>query len=415
MYYKRKLENTILEYLDKKEILAIVGPRQSGKTTLLEKIQADLKNSVFLNFEDKEVLELFETDIKNFAKKYFNNYKYIFIDEFQHSKNGGKNLKYLYDTFSQNKIIISGSSAIDLTIYAIKFLVGRIFVFNLHQLDFEEFLNFKQQDLLSVYLDYKKDLDLKYGKINFLNISTTLNNQFNKILEEFLLWGGYPRVVLAKDEKEKRIILKNIYNTYFLRDIRDTLGLIDDFKLTKLIKALAIQAGQSVEYNELGQISGYDYLTLKKYLNILEKTFICMPLVPFFQNKRKEIVKNPKLYFFDTGIRNYIVNDFKNLSDRVDASSLYENFVFNQLTKQEIIINFWRTKAGAEVDFILEINAEKVPLEIKSNLKKAVLTKSLNAFMEDYKSKYAIVLSKEFDKPIKKNANKIYFLPHWII
>ena len=293
--------------------------------------------------------------------------------------------------------------------------MGRIFVFNLYQLDFEEFLNFKQQDLLSVYLDYKKDLDLKYGKINFLNISTTLNNQFNKILEEFLLWGGYPRVVLAKDEKEKRIILKNIYNTYFLRDIRDTLGLIDDFKLTKLIKALAIQAGQSVEYNELGQISGYDYLTLKKYLNILEKTFICMPLVPFFQNKRKEIVKNPKLYFFDTGIRNYIVNDFKNLSDRADASSLYENFVFNQLTKQEIIINFWRTKAGAEVDFILEINAEKVPLEIKSNLKKAVLTKSLNAFMEDYKSKYAIVLSKEFDKPIKKNANKIYFLPHWII
>jgi len=415
MYYKRKLENTILEYLDKKEILAIVGPRQSGKTTLLEKIQTGLKNSVFLNFEDKEVLELFETDIKNFAKKYFNNYKYIFIDEFQHSKNGGKNLKYLYDFYDKNKIIISGSSAIDLTIYAIKFLVGRIFVFNLYQLDFEEFLNFKQQDLLSVYLDYKKDLDLKYGKINFLNISTTLNNQFNKILEEFLLWGGYPRVVLAKDEKEKRIILKNIYITYFLRDIRDTLGLIDDFKLAKLIKALAIQAGQLVEYNELGQISGYDYLTLKKYLNILEKTFICMPLVPFFQNKRKEIVKNPKLYFFDTGIRNYIVNDFKNLSDRADASSLYENFVFNQLTKQEIIINFWRTKAGAEVDFILEINAEKVPLEIKSNLKKAVLTKSLNAFMEDYKSKYAIVLSKEFDKPIKKNANKIYFLPHWII
>ena len=415
MYYKRKLENTILEYLGKREILAIVGPRQSGKTTLLEKIQTGLKNSVFLNFEDKEVLELFETDIKNFAKKYFNNYKYIFIDEFQHSKNGGKNLKYLYDFYDKNKIIISGSSAIDLTIYAIKFLVGRIFVFNLYQLDFEEFLNFKQQDLLSVYLDYKKDLDLKYGKINFLNISTTLNNQFNKILEEFLLWGGYPRVVLAKDEKEKRIILKNIYNTYFLRDIRDTLGLIDDFKLAKLIKALAIQAGQLVEYNELGQISGYDYLTLKKYLNILEKTFICMPLVPFFQNKRKEIVKNPKLYFFDTGIRNYIVNDFKNLSDRADASSLYENFVFNQLTKQEIIINFWRTKAGAEVDFILEINAEKVPLEIKSNLKKAVLTKSLNAFMEDYKSKYAIVLSKEFDKPIKKNANKIYFLPHWII
>lgn len=415
MYYKRKLEDTILKYLEMREILAIIGPRQSGKTTLLKQIQANTNNSVFLNFEDREDLELFEQDIKGFAQKYFGNYKYIFIDEFQYSKNGGKNLKYLYDTFSKNKVIISGSSAIDLTIHAIRFLVGRIFVFNLYQLDFEEFLHFKQQDLLSVYLNYKKDIDLKSEKIKFLNVSTVLNNQFNKILEEFLLWGGYPRVVLAKNEEEKKLILKNIYNTYFLRDIRNTLGLIDDFKLAKLIKALALQTGQLVEYNELGQISGYDYITLKKYLNILEKTFICTPLIPFFQNKRKEIVKNPKLYFFDTGMRNYVVNDFKKLSNRTDAGSLYENFVFNQLTKQEIPVNFWRTKAGAEVDFILEINTVKVPLGVKSNFKKTMLTKSLNAFVEDYKSKYAIVLSKKSSEPIKNNLTKIYFLPHWII
>ena len=126
MYIKRKLEDDIFKYLEKREILAIIGPRQAGKTTLLKKIQDGLENSIFLNFEDRDVLELFEQDIKGFAKKYFN-YKYIFIDEFQYSKKGGKGLKYLYDEFPDNKIIISGSSAIDLTIHAIKFLVGRIF------------------------------------------------------------------------------------------------------------------------------------------------------------------------------------------------------------------------------------------------------------------------------------------------
>jgi predicted AAA+ superfamily ATPase len=415
MYYKRKLESTILNYIDRPEIFAIIGPRQSGKTTLLRKMQSSLKNSIFLNFEDRMDLELFEKDIKGFAKKYLDNYKYVFIDEFQYSKSGGKNLKYLYDFYPKNKIIISGSSAIDLTIHAIKFLVGRIFVFNLYQLDFEEFLSFKHKDLLSVYLDYKKDIDLKSNKIKLPEISAILNKQFNKVLEGFLIWGGYPRVVLADSKEEKELVLKNIYNTYFLRDIKDTLGLIDDFKLASLIKAISVQIGQLVEYNELGQISGYDYMTLKKYLNILEKTFICMPVKPFFRNKRKEIVKNPKYYFYDTGMRNYIIGDFKGLPNRVDSGSLYENFIFNQLIKQEININFWRTKIGAEVDFIFEKDRVLLPIEIKSSLKKDTITKSLSSFIKQYENERALILNTNINKKVVKDNIEIYFLPHWVI
>lgn len=414
MYIKRKLEVTILEQLNSREILAIVGPRQAGKTTMLKQIQSSLNNAIFLTFEDREDLELFDQDVKNFAIKY-SGYKYIFIDEFQYSKNGGKNLKFIYDLYPEIKIIISGSSAIDLTVRAIKFLVGRVFVFNLYQLDFEEFLSFKNDGLAKIYKEIKKGFNPLSGKTVELNIAETINIQLVKMLEEFILWGGYPRVVSADSIKEKQLILKNIYNTYFLRDIRDVLGLIDDFKLVKLIKALAIQIGQLVEYNELRLLTDYDYVSLKKYLNILEKTFICQTVRPFFKNKRTEIVKNPKIYFFDSGLRNYVINDFNSLSNRVDKGFLYENFIFNQLNKQEIAVNFWRTKSKAEVDFVVNINNQLIPIESKSGLGEVKVSKSFNSFLEQYKPEQGWILNNGSIGKKEFNGVIVYFLPHYLI
>lgn len=414
MYIERKIEPAISDYLEKREIIAIVGPRQAGKTTLLKNIQKMLESSIFLSFEDRDELELFEEDIKGFAKKYLQ-YKYIFIDEFQYSKNGGKLLKYLFDTFPDSKIIISGSSAIDLTIRAIKYLVGRVIVFNLYQLNFEEFLKFKNKDLFGIYAESKKIVDFKNDKIGALDISKNLNNQFNKILEEFILWGGYPRVALAENNEEKKVILKNIYNTYFLRDVKDLLELADDFRLSKLLRALAMQIGQLVSYNELGNISGYDYITLKKYMNILEKTFICKTVRPFFANKRTEIVKNPKVYFFDTGLRNYAIGDFNKLENRLDKGFLYENFIAMQLAKSDVEMNFWRTKSKAEVDFLIDINNKKIPLESKSSFSSIKISKSLASFIAEYQPNCAIVANESLNEVIKKSGADIYFLPHWIV
>ncbi len=414
MYKTRKLEKTILKYLSKREILAIIGPRQSGKTTLLQKIQSELPNSIFISFEDRDDLELFETDPKGFAEKYFG-YRYIFIDEFQYSKSGGKNLKLLYDLYPKNKVILSGSSAIDLTINTIKYLVGRIFVFNLYNLNFEEYLTFTDNPLLKVYQEYKKGFNLKNVKINLPKVSPTLNKQFSTVFEEFVIWGGYPRVVLSKSKEEKTLVLKNIYNTYFLRDIRDSLGLIDDFKLSALIRAISLQIGQLVEYNDLGQVSGYDYITLKKYLNVLEKTFIAKPIKPYFTNKRTELVKNPKLYFFDTGLRNFIVNDFRKLNERTDSGFLLENFLENQLQKSEIETKYWRTKSQAEVDFILKVKSQLVPLECKLSLKKPQVTRSFASYISEYRPVIGIITCNMVPETINRDSSKIYFIPPWLI
>lgn len=414
MYIKRKLEGVILGYLDKPEILAIVGPRQSGKTTLLKKIQTDVTDAIFISFEDIEDLNLFEQDIKGFAKKYFS-HKYIFIDEFQYAKQGGKKLKYLYDTFPHHKIIISGSSAIDLTIKAIKFLTGRVFVFQLYELDFEEYLSWRDPALFAVYRENAVHFNLQNLKNDEPNISAALGHQLQALTNEFIIWGGYPRVAIAASDEEKKTVLKNIYNTYFLRDIKDMLGLADDFKLAKLIEALAAQIGQLVNYNELGQISGYDYITLKKYLNILEKTFICQPVRPFFSNQRKEISKNPKIYFFDTGLRNYIVSNFNQLDKRGDKGQLYENFIFTQLLKQEFKINYWRNKNHAEVDFIINVDNQLIPIESKSLANKSTLPRSMVAFLKEYQPTHALILENEEFPADQHEKTLVHFLPRWFI
>jgi len=269
----------------------------------------------FLTFEDRKLLELFVKDTDGFIKEFVIPNKYLFIDEFNYAPKGGKLLKYIIDT-QETKIFISGSSSVDLSIQAVKYLTGRIFIFTLHQFDWEEISK----------------------KITF---------------EEYSLYGGYPRVVLSKTAEEKQLVVKNIYNTYFLREVKDILGLTDDYKLSQMIKGLALQIGNLVEYQEVGNISELSFRTVKSYANFLEKTFICRFVKPFFKNKRVEIVKNPKVYFFDTGLRNYIVEDFRKLDSREDKGALLENAFAMELIKHDVKFNFWRSKKQAEVDFIV--------------------------------------------------------------
>lgn len=375
MYVERKLEGTILRYLNSPEIIAVIGPRQCGKSTLLMKIFERLENTSLVSFEDRTALTMFNRNIDDFIDVYVKNKKFLFIDEFQYAKNGGKKLKYIFDT-QKIKIFISGSSAIDLTVNALKYLTGRIFIFQLFPFDFEEFLSYKAHD-------YGNILQKKNAEFRALTHPASGGEEADSILkrqyEEYARFGGYPRVVLAQDEEEKKEILKNIYNTYFLREVRDILGLIDDYKLEKLIVGLALQIGSLIEYDELGKISEFSYPTLKKYLYFLEKTFICGLVKPFFTNKRKEIVKNPKVYFFDSGLRNVIVNDFRKFESRGDAGQLLENAVFMQLVKGGYDFNYWRDKKKNEVDFILKLeNRKTVAVEVKSSLKNQSGTSMLN-------------------------------------
>jgi hypothetical protein len=194
------------------------------------------------------------------------------------------------------------------------------------------------------------------------------------------------------------------------------LGLTDDFRLSKLIKLLAIQIGQLISYNELGNLAGYDYLTLKKYLNVLEKTFICQPIRPYFTNRRKEITKNPKIYFFDTGLRNHAVGNFSSLAERSDRGFLKENFIFNQFIKKEIPVNFWRTKQKEEVDFVIELNGKKIPIESKTNFSGREIPKPIRTFISENNSEFAIILNDNSISKLKTDDGiDVHVLPHWSI
>jgi len=369
MYIKRNLEDKIIKYLETPEIIAVVGPRQCGKTTMLKQIMSSLADAVSVSFDDQNILGLFEKSPDDFIAAYVKGRKYLFIDEFQYAKHGGKILKYIFDT-QKIKIIISGSSVADLTIHAIKYLVGRVLVVNLYPFDFREFLSYKDIAYLKIYDEYRNKFSLSEEKP--LKISAPAREKLLKYYEEYLTFGGYPRVAIEENIETKKELLKNIYNTYFLREVRDILGLIDDYKLGVFIKGLALQTGNLIEYNELSNLTGYSYSSVKKYLNFLEKTYICKLVRPFFKNKRTEIVKNPKVYFIDTGIRNTVINDFRGLGDRIDKGSLLENGLVTQFIKQGIDFNFWRDKKKNEVDFILSLGNGKISaIESKTSLRGA--------------------------------------------
>lgn len=415
MYIKRDIEDGVKKYIRKPEIIAVVGPRQSGKTTLLKQIFKSLKKAVYVDFEDRDILNLFNNDIKSFYSLKAKGADYLFIDEFQYASDGGRKLKYLFDTY-KTKIIISGSSVLDLTHQAVKYLVGRIFIFYLYPFTFAEFLRYKNPALYgNVYLEIKE----KTGQFLYTKkkIPPAVNEQvikeIHKYYAEYTVFGGYPRVVLAGDKEERIIVLKNIYNTYLLREIRDILQLSTENELQKLVKALSFQIGSMAIYNELGRISSLDYKNLMRHLNILEKTFLIKMVTPYCKNKRTEIAKSPKIYFWDNGFRNMIIGSFQRLSERVDRGMLNENFVAGQLLKQGFDIKYWRTKSGAEIDFVIEDREANIAVEVKSVLSSHKTGKAVYNFREKYAVDKIIILSENLS--FIDRERRINFLPIFFI
>ena len=400
MYVERDMGKKIMKFLKRKEIIAIVGARRCGKTTLMKHIFSRLKNAKYISFDNQETMQMFSTDVDLFIETYIKGTRFLFIDEFQYAKEGGRQLKYIYDNHP-TKIIISGSSAAELSVHSIKYLVGRIFVFILAPFSFEEFL-------------MHKDIKL-YNLLNERKLSPILIDKIYKFYEEYSIFGGYPEVVLSKNKMEKIEILKNIYNIYLLREIKEILQISEDFKVIKLIKALALQIGGLVNYLEVSSLTGFNYRKLMNYINILIKTFVCLESRPFFTNKRKELAKAPKLYFLDNGFRNSVINNFQGLDNRTDSGELNENFIASELFKRELKLNYWRTKAGAEVDFIIEKNNKFIPIEVKSTLKSRKYGKSIKNFINAYHPDIGYIFSQKYYDKIKIEKSTIRFFPIFFI
>nr|MBC8384684.1 ATP-binding protein [Candidatus Cloacimonadota bacterium] len=313
MYIKRELEKTITKYLHTPEIIAVLGTRQVGKTTLLKNLFENKPDCKFITFEDREILAMFQEDLDSFKKFYLSQNKFLVIDEFQYAKEGGQKLKFLFDTVPNKKIIISGSSSFDLTKQAIKYLVGRIFQFQLHPFSFYEFLSFKDSEGLDLILSpivqkIRENIFRKKEKLP--EFSASMKNRFSKYINEFVIFGGFPRVALAEDFEEKQTILNNIFSTYLLKEVREILNLSDDFKIEKLAKYLALNISGLLQIEDISNFVGTNHKKTIQLMNILEKTFIVEFLNPFYTNKLLEIIKSKKVFVSDTGFRNSIIHNF---------------------------------------------------------------------------------------------------------
>jgi uncharacterized protein len=413
MYIRRELEKEIMPFLKRKEALAIVGPRQAGKTTFLEFLQKHLKekkkNGRFFTFEKRADLELFQDSIEDF-KDIITEYEYVVIDEFQYAKEGGQKLKYLYDT-TKVKFIVSGSSSLDLTLQTGKYMVGRMLYFSLFPLSFREFLSMKDKELFGLLEQRLPGRQLFQFSME-RGFGNTIHERLAKMLEAYVVYGGYPAVVISSSEQEKKKVLEGITEQYLLREIRGLLHLATEDELLRLSKLLAAQIGNMITYEELSNASGLQYKEVRRHLQVLEKTFIIQLILPFFVNRRTELTKNPKAYFFDMGMRNFLLSDFRDFPARNDKGALMENYALTALSRYQSAqkLKYWRTKSKAEVDFIVEHEQQVYPIEIKY-ISKRVIGKSLHSFIDKFSPKTAFVLTRDYfaEEQVKNTAVK--FMP----
>ena len=408
---KRMLFKELRDHLSQKEMTLIIGPRQAGKTTLMLLLRNYLdkkgERTVFLNL-DIESDNRFFTSQLNLVKKIEleigRDKGYVFVDEIQRKENAGLFLKGLYDMNLPYKFILSGSGSMELKEKIHESLVGRKRVFELSTLSFEEFFNFKT--------DYKYETKPQ----DFFSLDRERTTTF---LNEYLNFGGYPRVVLEHSAQEKRNIMSEIYQSYLEKDITYLLRVEKTAAFSDLVRAMAGQAGNLTNFSELSSIVGISTKTVKDYLWYLEKTFILHKITPYFRNLKKEISKSPVYYFHDLGLRNYAAGVFGNVETSRDIGFVFQNFLFNFLTEKvesPSKISFWRTKDKAEVDFVISSATEIIPIEVKHTaLKKPKITRGLRSFIEKHQPKRAFLVNLTLKETLNLDGTVIYFRPFYEI
>ncbi|MEA3449648.1 MAG: ATP-binding protein [Patescibacteria group bacterium] len=408
MYLKRKIYSKLLTNLKNNKIIILTGARQVGKTSLMKKLLEKVdngKNTAFIdmdltsNTEKAENLDKFlDFLILNGYNKKLSRF-YVFVDELQKAKDIAGIFKNIYDHYPNIKIIASGSSSLSIKNKIKESLAGRKFIFEIYPLDFEEFLIFKQDKKAREY--FKNIPKLKNSEIE-------LPYKLNQYLEEFLIFGGYPEVALSDDIEIKKRLLASIFDLYIEKDIMIFSDIENIPAFKKIIEILAVNNGQMINYNRLAQEAGIHNKTVRSYLSLIENTYITKTIRPFYSNKNKEIIKTPKIYFLDIGVRNYFLNNYSEIKKRIDKGQIWETYILQELIKNNFDkIKFWRTKNNQEIDFILEAN-KTIPLEIKYKSQGEIKhLKTIFYFLKEHNLKKAYLLSKNYNKEINKDKRNV--------
>ena len=328
MYIKRHIYPEIKKRMEEDDILLITGPRQAGKTTLLRHLQEELEAEGnlchYITLEKASLVESFNKDPLNILILLNIDLKrktFVFIDEIQYLKNPSNFLKLLYDEYrGKIKLIVTGSSAFYIDKGFKDSLVGRKYIFQLNPLSLKEFIEFKEGN------------DVLVNRLP--NMGLLEKEQFMRYYDEYVKYGGYPRVVLAIDHKNKVLALSEIVSNYIKKDVLEA-GLKSEDVYYKILRLLASQTGSLVNKLEIANTLEVSTTLVDNYLYVMSKSFHIVLISPFSNSPRVEMRKMPKVYFIDIGLRNYLINNFESFDTRLDKGIVLENLVFRSFYEKD--------------------------------------------------------------------------------
>ena len=342
---ERHIQSSIQSQLGGGKAIVIMGARQVGKSTLLRQMLGERQDVIWMNGDDLDIQELFSSITSTRIRAILGSKRLLVIDEAQRISDIGLRLKLITDQVPDVQVIATGSSSFELASKVNESLTGRKREFRMYPLTFGEMVQHTQ------FLDEVR------------------------MIPHRMLYGYYPEVVC--NPGDERAILKELSDSYLYKDILSLDSINKPDKLVRLLKALALQIGSQVSYNEIGTLIGLDSKTVERYVDILEKSFIVFRLGTFSRNLRNELKASRKIYFWDLGIRNAIIGNLAQIENRTDAGELWENFVIAERMKRNAYkcsfaqSYFWRTRQQHEIDYLEEEDGILYAFEFKWNLRKA--------------------------------------------
>lgn len=342
MWIQRKLFPVVEQHLESGKAVLLIGPRQVGKTSLIEKVAERYPGKLLLlDCDEPDVRQRLTNASSTALSAWIGDADLILIDEAQRVKNIGLTLKLFTDKIKTVKLLVTGSSSLDLANEINEPLTGRKWEFMLLPISTQEMLLYN----------------------GLLEETRLLNHR--------LVYGMYPEIINRPGKEQA--LLRQLSGSYLYKDIFTFYDVRKPEVLEKLLQALALQIGSEVSYHELAQLTGTDQATVQRYLDLLEKAFVIFRLPAFSRNVRNELKKSRKVYFYDNGIRNAIINSFQPVGVRTDTGALWENFLVSERTKwianEQYYVNryFWRTTQQQEIDYLEEKDGKLYAFEFKWN------------------------------------------------
>lgn len=353
----RLITSTVKQKFFRGKAIIVVGPRQVGKTTLLKMLANEYDRKVLVwNCDEPDVRRKLTEPTSTMLGNETAGYDIVFIDEAQRVQNIGITLKLLIDNYPEKQVVVTGSSAIELSNFINEPLTGRKYEYVLFPFSAEELI-----------------------------IENGIQEE-RRLLERRLIYGAYPEVV--NNPGEERETLTNLVSSYLYKDIFAFQDVRKPEIIEQLLQALALQVGSEVSFNELGRLLGLNSVTVQRYIDLLEKSYVIFHLRSFSRNVRSELKKSRKIYFCDNGVRNALIGDYKPLALRTDTGALWENYLISERMKHNAYnafygkSYFWRTQQQQEVDYIEDYDSVLHAYEFKwSGTKQPRLT---DTFMKNY-------------------------------